>query len=197
MYVNMAFPQLWVWLAMQNCRRRCMVSRLRRLSGIPHPAWMGVSCWVATLLAALMNVALCTWLLVKPSCCRHTAAPCAPFSSRNTRAFYAATLLSMVGLPILCMCVTPPVTLYLMTHRCTVQRGTRYRLAVARRLPQAFHAERKAHRCSSLVPFMIVKCKGGRGVGETPTTGPLLITIEAWTALTHSTLNIFIYIYFK
>ena len=41
------------------------------------------------------------------------------------------------------------------------------------------------------------KMQGGRGVGETPTTGPLLITIKAWTALTHSTLNIFIYIYFK
>ena len=69
---------------MQNCRRRCMVSRLRRLSGLPHPAWMGVPCWVAILLAALMTFTLCTRLLVKPSCCSRTAAPCAPFSSRNT-----------------------------------------------------------------------------------------------------------------
>ena len=179
---------------MQNCRRRCMVSRLRRLSGLPHPAWMGVPCWVATLLAALMTVTLCTRLLVKPSCCSRTAAPCAPFSSRNTRAFYAVELLSS-GWPAHSLhvchttCDTVPVDPLLPCptgHPVLPGCGTK----TAASLPCVQEGP-------PLPIFMIVKCKGGRGVGETPTTGPLLIAIEAWTGLTHSTLNIFIYIYFK
>ena len=132
-------PEITVTQQMQTCRYALIYACPVHVRFVFSNPYQNQNQNQNLFMITLLIIIIITRLLVKPSCCSRTAAPCAPFSSRNTRAFYAVELLSMVGLHIPCMCVTPPVTLYLLTHRCTVQRGTRCCLAVARRLPQAFH----------------------------------------------------------